>query len=360
MSSPVIYSGTPGSSNPHLTGMGIGIGGLFLGWSPLRLTNYSIHTSGVGTVEITGTSSLVNSTLEMDGAGSNLLNEGLMTLQNSTLDINGALAGSGMILATGSTVTVDYSAPVKDTYQQPLTKQQSSDLASAQPQLVSLKSSTLNIVSSSGTPTNYAGPVVMDANSTVNMEGGAFSVGAKNFGIYATGPLLGKVNLTTDQATHITGIMQIDANLNISGRGGGILEVDGGRLILAGQSAGGTIAITSGMLHERNCRIQPRASDRCLATIAVSTGLLSVRILGPWQHAALPPQLMRRTLSQTFLHPCRDENAFRERGANANLRWPTQGTVIADAPEPVCGAPAWLNWASMTASSRTQHSSHPT
>ena len=74
----------------------------------------------------------------------------------------------------------------------------------------------------------------MDANSTVNMEGGAFSVGAKNFGIYATGPKLGTVNITTDQATHITGIMQIDANLNISGRGGGILEVDGGRLILGG------------------------------------------------------------------------------------------------------------------------------
>ena len=111
-----------------------------------------------------------------------------------------------MILATSSTVTVDYSTPVKDTYQQPLTRQQTSDLASAQPQLVSLKSSTLNITSNSGTPTVYAGPIIMDANSTVNMEGGAFSVGAKNFGIYATGPKLGTVNITTDQATHITGI----------------------------------------------------------------------------------------------------------------------------------------------------------
>jgi hypothetical protein len=120
--------------------------------------------------------------------------------------------------------------------------------ASAQPELISLKSSTLNIVNSGGNPTVYAGPVVMDANSTINMGGGAFSVGAKNFGIYATGPQLGKLNITADQATHITGIMQVDANLTISGRGGGILEVDGGRLILAGQSAGGTITITSGML----------------------------------------------------------------------------------------------------------------
>jgi hypothetical protein len=88
----------------------------------------------------------------------------------------------------------------------------------------------------------------MDANSIVNIDGGAFSVGAKNFGIYATGPQLGKVNITTDQATHITGVMQIDANLNLSGRGGGILEVDGGRLILGGPPDGGTIVITSGTL----------------------------------------------------------------------------------------------------------------
>ena len=69
MPSPVIYSGIPGSSNPRATGMGISIGGLFLGWSPLRLANYTIDTSGIGTVEITGTSSLVNSTLEMQGSG---------------------------------------------------------------------------------------------------------------------------------------------------------------------------------------------------------------------------------------------------------------------------------------------------
>jgi hypothetical protein len=168
-----------------------------------------------------------------------------MTLQNSQLDLdNGGLAGSGMLLATGSTITVSYSAPVKDTYQQPLTRQQSSDLASAQPQLISLKSSTLNIAGNAAN--NYTGPVVMDAKSTVNITG-ELNVGAKNFGIYATGPQLGTVNLNTDQTTHITGIMQVDANLNINSRGG-VLEVDGGRLILGGFSTGDTIAITSGML----------------------------------------------------------------------------------------------------------------
>ena len=85
------------------------IGGMFFEWSPLRLTNYTIEAyGGDGTIEVLGSSSLVNSTMEMQGAGSNLLNEGLMTLQNSQLDINGSLAGSGMILATqGSTITVD-------------------------------------------------------------------------------------------------------------------------------------------------------------------------------------------------------------------------------------------------------------
>ena len=92
-------------------------------------------------------SSLVNSTLELQGPNGNLLNEGLMTLQNSQLDlINDSLAGRGMILATGgSTITVSYSTPIKDAYGQPLTRQKTSDLASAQPQLISLKSSTLNI-----------------------------------------------------------------------------------------------------------------------------------------------------------------------------------------------------------------------
>jgi hypothetical protein len=81
---------------------------------------------------------------------------------------------------------------------------------------------------------------------TVNITG-ELNVGAKNFGIYATGPQLGTVNLNTDAATHITGIMQVDANLNINSRGG-VLEIDGGRLILGGASAGDTIAITSGAL----------------------------------------------------------------------------------------------------------------
>jgi hypothetical protein len=246
MSSSMIYSGIPGSSNPHAHGIGISIGGLFEQWSPLRLTNYAIEATGTGTVQVLGSSSLVNSTLEMDGPGSNLLNEGLMTLQNSQLDINGSISGSGMILATGgSTVTVDYSTPIKDTYQQPLTRQQSSDLASARPELISLKSSTLNITSST-TATNYAGPVIMDGKSTANIDGGPFNVGAKNFGIYATGPQLGTVNLTTDVPVHITGIMQVDANLNINGRSP--VDIDGGRLILGGASAGNTIAITSGTL----------------------------------------------------------------------------------------------------------------
>jgi hypothetical protein len=244
MSSSVIYSGIPGSSNPHATGMGISIGGLFLGWSPLRLTNYTIDTNGVGTVETTGTSSLVNSTLGMQDAGSNLLNEGLMTLQNSALDINGGLAGSGMILATGgSTITVSYTTPVKDTYQQPLTRQQSSDLASAQPELISLKSSTLNVNGGSGGA--FASPIIMDNKSTVTL-GGGFNVGSKNFGIYATGPQLGTLNVADD--LHISGIMQVDANLVKTGNPHSIIEVDSGRLILAGQSAGGTIAIVSGAL----------------------------------------------------------------------------------------------------------------
>jgi hypothetical protein len=140
---------------------------------------------------------------------------------------------------------VDYSTPIKDTYQQPLTKHETSDLASAQPQLVSLKSSTLNIASST-TATNYSGPVIMDAKSTVNIDGGPFNVGAKNFGIYATGPQLGTVNITTDVPVHITGIMQIDANLNINGRSP--VDIDGGRLILGGPPDGGMIAITSGTL----------------------------------------------------------------------------------------------------------------
>ena len=59
----------------------------------------------------------------------------------------------------------------------------------------------------------------MDAKSTVNMKGSLY-VGPKNFGVYATGPKLGTVNITTDQVDHITGTMQIDANLNISGRSG--------------------------------------------------------------------------------------------------------------------------------------------
>ena len=222
------------------------LGGMFLGWSPLRLTNYTIDAyGGDGTVQVLGSSSLVNSTIYMQGAGSNLLNEGLMTLQNSQLDINGSLSGNGMILATGgSTITVASSTPIKDTYQQPLTRQQSSDLASAQPQLVSLKSSTLNIEGNAAN--NYSGPVVMDGGSTINITG-ELNVGAKNLGIYATGPQLGTVNINTDQATHITGIMQVDANLNINSRGG-VLEVDGGRLILGGFSTGDTIAITSGTL----------------------------------------------------------------------------------------------------------------
>ena len=41
--------------------------------------------------------------------------------------------------------------------------------------------------------------------------------------------------------------MQVDANLNINSRGG-VLEIDGGRLILGGFSTGDTIAITSGTL----------------------------------------------------------------------------------------------------------------
>jgi hypothetical protein len=220
------------------------IGGMFETWSPVRLTNYTIDAyGGPGTVEITGASSLVNSTLKMDGPNDNLLNEGLMTLQNSQLNLNNSsLSGSGMILATqGSTVTESYSTPVKDGYQQPLTKQQLSDLASAQPQLVSLKSSTLNVA---GSP-DGAGPVVMDANSTVNLEG-LFDVGAKNFGIYATGPQLGTVNLNVDTEAHIAGIMQVDAKLNITGRGG--IEIDSGRLILAGPTTGNTIEINGGML----------------------------------------------------------------------------------------------------------------
>jgi hypothetical protein len=245
MSSSMIYSGIPGSSNPHAHGIGISIGGMFEQWSPLRLTNYTIDAYGAGTVQVLGSSSLVNSTLEMQGPNDNLLNEGLMVLQNSQLDINGSIAGNGMILATGgSTITVDYSTPIKDTYQQPLTRQQTSDIASARPELISLKSSTLNIAGNAAN--NYTGPVVMDAKSTVNITG-ELNVGTKNFGIYATGPQLGTVNLNTDQTTHITGIMQIDANLNINSRGG-VLEVDGGRLILAGITTGDTVAITSGTL----------------------------------------------------------------------------------------------------------------
>jgi hypothetical protein len=246
MSSSQVFTGNPVPNPLHPNVEFAPIGGMFEQWSPVRLTNYTIDAYGAGTVQILGSSSLVNSTLEMQGPNDNLLNEGLMTLQNSQLDINGSLAGSGMILASGSTITVNSSSPIKDAYQQPLTRQQSSDLASAQPQLISLKSSTLNITSSSATPTYYAGAVIMDANSTVNMEGGAFGVGAKNFGIYATGPKLGTVNLTTDVPVHITGIMQVDANLNINGRSP--VDIDGGRLILGGASAGNTIAITSGTL----------------------------------------------------------------------------------------------------------------
>ena len=62
-------------------------------------------------------------------------------------------------------------------------------------------------------------------------------------------PFLSNVTviIETDQVNHITGIMQIDANLNINSKSG-VLEIDGGRLILGGSSAGDTIAITSGTL----------------------------------------------------------------------------------------------------------------
>jgi hypothetical protein len=211
MSSSQVFTGNPVPNPLHPNVEFAPIGGMFEQWSPVRLTNYTIDAYGAGTVQILGSSSLVNSTLEMQGPNDNLLNEGLMTLQNSQLDINGSLAGSGMILATGgSTITVSYSTPIKNTYQPPgLTRQETTDLASARPELISLKSSTLNITSST-TATNYAGPVIMDAKSTVNIDGGPFNVGAKNFGIYATGPQLGTVNLTTDVPVHITGIMQID------------------------------------------------------------------------------------------------------------------------------------------------------
>ena len=236
----------PNPFSPHPNAAALPLSGDFLAWNGVNLSNYSVNMFGSGTLELTGPSSLVNSTLELQGPNGNLLNEGLMTLQNSQLDlINDSLAGRGMILATGgSTITVSYSTPIKDAYGQPPTRQKTSDLASAQPQLISLKSSALNIIGNAAN--SYSGSVIMDAKSTVNITG-QLNVGPKNFNVYATGPQLGTVSIETDQVDHITGTMTIDANLNINNKSG-VLEIDGGRLILGGPSDGGLIAITSGTL----------------------------------------------------------------------------------------------------------------
>ena len=232
---------TPNPTSPHPNAASLPLTGDFLPWDGLDLTNYMVNMFGTGTLEFTGPSSLVNSTLELQGPNGNLLNESLMVLQNSQLELAGdSLSGRGMVLATNSTISVTSSTPSKDTYGTPLTKQETSDLASAQPQLISLKSSTLNIEGN-----NYTGPVVMDGKSTVNIDG-PLNVGAKNLGIYATGPQLGTVNFNADAAPNITGVMQIDANLNINCKQP--VTIDGGRLILAGSPDGGTIAITSGTL----------------------------------------------------------------------------------------------------------------
>jgi hypothetical protein len=78
MSPPVTF--TPNPLSPHPNSAALPLSGNFLPWNGVDMTNYTVNMFGPGAIELTGTSSLVKSTLEMQGPNGNLLNESLMTL----------------------------------------------------------------------------------------------------------------------------------------------------------------------------------------------------------------------------------------------------------------------------------------
>jgi hypothetical protein len=227
---------------------------------------------GYGTVEVTGPSYLLNSSLIFEGLESNLVNDGTMGLVNSQLTISGgSLAGTGAVIATqGSTITAASSVPSQIPYPlSDVTPDPTVTATSTSPsEVIVLKSSTLNIgsgVPSStpgplpGPPYNllnfFSAPVVMDAASTVNLDG-PFNVAAgQSFGVYALGSGLGTLN--NDWTTYVSGTMTVDANIVQPGS-----ELDqtsyqidddfyvsnGGHLTLAGSANGGNVTIASGML----------------------------------------------------------------------------------------------------------------
>ena len=243
--------GVPGGIN-NASGdfIDLPLGGNFLQWSPLQLTDYGIEMDGTGTVELIGPSSLVNnSSLILTGPEANLINDGTMRLQHSQVTVDGSLAGYGSVIATqGSTITASSTVPSQIPYISYVNKPDPTVTATSTfpSETITLQSSILDI---SGGATTFLAPVTMDAASTVNLEGG-LSVGAgQKFTVQsAGGPKLGTLN--NDGDTNVAGTMTVDANLAQPGNSGNTyIGIDNcGDLILEGSTTGGGIGITSGTL----------------------------------------------------------------------------------------------------------------
>jgi hypothetical protein len=239
---------TPTPGNPHPNAISLPLAGEYLSWGQIQATNYTVGMyGGDGTIEMDSPSKLVNSTFDLQGAGANLLNNGEMTLQQSQLEVDGGLVGSGSVNAMqGSTITVQSSSAVADTWADPasLSKQQLALLSGAPPELINLQSSTLNVL---GGATNFGSSVIMDAGSTINLQG---SFSASNWSVYSAiiyspGPQLGTLNVN-GPTTESGGVMNINAN--IVQNHATIDVANASRLQVSGSVSGGTIDITSGTL----------------------------------------------------------------------------------------------------------------
>jgi hypothetical protein len=61
---PVVFDPEP--QNPHPNAYSIDIDGRFLPWDGLEMSDFYLEMAGVGTLELSGPSYLVNSTLTLD------------------------------------------------------------------------------------------------------------------------------------------------------------------------------------------------------------------------------------------------------------------------------------------------------
>lgn len=235
MPAPVILS--PNPANPHPNGLGLPLGGELLQWGPFQMTNYNLDMyGGAGTVEVIGPSSLLNSTLTLDGPNANLINDGTMRLQHSQLMINGSLAGTGAVVATqGSTITASSTVPVKDFYLPGGPKPDPTVTATSTypSETITLRSSNLWI---SGLDEPFTAPITMDQGSTV-IIGGIFEVAkGQNFSAHSIGAGLGTVIEGVHGALGIGGTMRVDAKLVQAGDTA--IDVGNhGRLILSGPAS---------------------------------------------------------------------------------------------------------------------------